>query len=195
MTSRAAYRYPSFPLNSEARPPRFVKNELALLALRERLHLCYCPHCGKTGFLIGHGGLSGYSESSGETVQRGARFYCSNRYRKLGCGRTFSVLFAGFLARFTVTTLSLWSLFRKATSSSVYAAARAFSLSRSSAYRLFRRLCERVPWLRSQCSLVTPPPLSTASALAQLAEHIAIAFCAGCPLSSLQEASQSLLLP
>lgn len=38
--------------------------------------------------------------------------FCSNRGRKRGCGRTTSVLLAAFVERFTVTVVTLWSLFR-----------------------------------------------------------------------------------
>jgi len=49
--------------------------------------LAPCPHCRRTGMLIGHGMLWGYAQRAGELVVRGRRFVCSKRGCRMGCRR------------------------------------------------------------------------------------------------------------
>ena len=69
-----------------------------------------CPHCAKAGFLVCHGFLRGYSATGSEQVVRGRRFLCSKRFRRSGCGRTYSVLLSEFIENFVVTAGILWRL-------------------------------------------------------------------------------------
>lgn len=87
------------------RHTRFVDGEAALSALDAKA--LRCPHCGLYGTLNAHGWLFGYAEVGSTRVMRGRRLYCSDRFRRPGCGRTFSVLLSRVLAGFTVTTQTL----------------------------------------------------------------------------------------
>ena len=58
--------------------------------------------------LIGHGFRRGYAERGSEVEVRGRRFFCSNRHRRPGCGRTFSVLLAAVVSRFVVRAVTLF---------------------------------------------------------------------------------------
>lgn len=52
-----------------------------------------CPHCAKKCFLISHGFI--YKKTiSGTKCIIGRRIYCSNRFNKNGCGRTFQLYIA-----------------------------------------------------------------------------------------------------
>ena len=68
-----------------------------------------CPHCNQRGYLICHGFLTGYEEDSSNSIQRGRRLFCNNRSTNTnGCGRTFSILYAGFIKYRTLTAFSFW---------------------------------------------------------------------------------------
>src|SRR5690606_41180404 len=64
--------------------------------------------CRQSGTLIGHGFLRGYAERGSGLVVRGRRIFCSNRGKRPGCGRTFSVKLGCVLSGFVVRTLTLW---------------------------------------------------------------------------------------
>lgn len=68
-----------------------------------------CPHCGYIGTLILHGYLYGYDEKIySKRIIRGHRIFCSNRGRRCGCGRTFSLLKSNILKGFNITAGGLW---------------------------------------------------------------------------------------
>lgn len=92
---------------SPIRPRRFVSSEAALDEARWAAKLQACPHCGRTGTLIGHGMLFGYAERTQERVVRGRRLFCSNRNRRPGCGRTLSIWLGAVIAGFVVRTRTL----------------------------------------------------------------------------------------
>lgn len=135
-----------------------------------------CPHCGRTGTLIGHGLLFGYAEQGSERVVRGRRLLCSSRHRRTGCDRTWSVRIANVIAGFSVRAAALSNLLsavvqgvgRKATW-----AAQAPGLSTRSGYRLWRRLLAAQSHLRTAlCSLCPPPPSQDPRPIAQLLAHL-----------------------
>ena len=161
---------------SPFRAPRFARDASALADGLLGMKLVACPHCRRTGALIGHGFLRGYAERSSEQVVRGRRFFCSNRALRWGCGRTFSVALMTVLTGFVVRTLTLCcfaqavlgGLTRRA--AWLREAGGAFSLS--SSYRLWRRLQGAQSALRSQLSREALAPLCVArEPLAQLLAH------------------------
>ena len=155
--------------------PGFVQSEAELEEIRFTLKLQRCPHCGHTGALIGHGFLRGYSDSSDERIVRGRRFFCSNRHRRTGCGRTFSVALSRFLPRFIVTALALFEFVRSVVAGSTrYRAWRQLSvtLSLRSGYRLWQRLGLAQAHLRARLSSLRDPPASSSQQpVAQLMAH------------------------
>jgi hypothetical protein len=157
-------------------PPRFVRDEPALASVLLGLKLAQCPHCRRTGALIGHGLLRGYAEQTSEVVVRGRRVFCSNRGRQPGCGRTFSVLLTTVLSGFVVRTLTLFrfasAVLSGLTRRSAWLGAAVGALSLSSGYRLWRRLGGAQSWLRARLCSVTAPPLCDArEPLGQLFAH------------------------
>jgi hypothetical protein len=112
-------------------------------------------------------------------VVRGRRVLCSNRHRRVGCGRTFSVLLSTVLAGFMVRTLTL---FRFASSvASGLTRRRAWlgsvggALSLSSGYRLWRRLSGAQSWLRARlCCAAAPPHCDAREPLTQFFAHAVV---------------------
>ncbi len=92
------------------RSPPQVACAAAMRRCRRESKLLACPHCRRIGWLIGHGFLRGYASNGRDQRLRGRRFFCSNRNRRRGCGRTCSVLLSIFLFRRTVRALHLWRL-------------------------------------------------------------------------------------
>lgn len=174
--------------------PHFVRDETALATVLLTIKLVGCPHCRKTGMLIGHGFLRGYAERSSEVLVRGRRIFCSNRGRQRGCGRTFSVKLTTVLAGFVVRTLTLWFFASSVLAGLTRRAAwlREGALSLSSGYRLWRRLRAAQSTLRVQLCREAPAPVSRApDPLAQLFEHLGVVVGARAVGGDLLEAFQS----
>lgn len=138
-----------------------------------------CPHCARCGTLIGHGFLRGYSERGQEREVRGRRLFCSNRQRRPGCGRTFSVKLATVIAGFIVRTLTLFrfasAVLGGLTRRAAWLGAAGGALSLSSGYRLWSRLTAAQSALRARLSREVPAPACTArEPLAQLLAHLAV---------------------
>ena len=178
-------------------PPRFAKDEVALDEVLVGIKLMACPHCRGVGALIGHGFLRGYAERGSETQLRGRRFFCSDRGKRSGCGRTFSAKLSTVVCGFVVRTLTLWCFLQAVLSGRtrraawLSAAGGAFSLS--SGYRLWRRLCGAQSALRTRlCREVPAPPSTEPEPLAQLREHLRLVVSAdeAEPLSAFQNGLQ-----
>ena len=127
--------------------------------------------------LIGHGLLIGYAELGSERVVRGRRLLCSQRGRRSGCGRTFSLRIASVIAGFTVRTGTLSRLLLAVVGGSCIKAAWehhvSSGLTLGSGYRLWRRLVLAQSHLRSAlCRLGPPPSCAHSQPLAQLASHL-----------------------
>lgn len=165
------------PLASPLDPPRFVREESALASVLFGLKLTRCPHCRRTGVLIGHGFLRGYAERDSEVVARGRRVFCSNRGQRPGCGRTFSVMLTTLLSGFVVRTLTLFcfatAVLNGLTRRAAWLREARGALSLSSGYRLWRRLYAVQSTLRGRLCRHAPPPDSPArEPLAQLVLHL-----------------------
>lgn len=184
-----------------ARPGNFVEDEAALEQSLHRAKLTTCPHCGRVGTLIGHGKLWGYAERAGQLVVRGRRFFCSDRFRRPGCGRTFSVLVEQVLRTFTVRAGTLLgfvdAVVGGATRKAAWERVASGALSLSSGYRLWRRLGEAQAHIRTKLLSVLPPPPSNArQPWAQLLLHLEVAVpVAPCRFARFQRHFQTHLLP
>ena len=142
----------------------YVADSASLDSYRSGLKLRCCPHCHQTGFLIGHGFLSGYRPTGHEEQKRGGRVFCSNRFRKRGCGQTFSVLFSFLLKRMMISAALLGAFIAKVLAGSTRKAAKESlrdSFSMTSAYRLWNRWQSLQPHLRHcLCQKVSPPSVA-----------------------------------
>jgi len=177
-----------------------VSGETVPSPARLAIKLWACPHCGRTGTLIGHGFLRGYAEWGSTQVVRGRRLFCSDRHRRPGCGRTFSVLMATVLAGFVVRTLMLFRFVEQVlsglTRKAAWQAVARGALSLSSGYRLWRRLKDEQGALRSRlCRECAPPACDHAEPLAALLGHLrAVVPAAGCLFAGFQVHFQRDLL-
>jgi hypothetical protein len=187
-----------------ATAPRFVRDLHALDELLTAAKQMACPHCHRQGTLVGHGLLTGYAERGGERQVRGRRLLCSARDRAMGCGRTFSVLLATVIARFTARAPTVAALLeqvalglsRKAAWERVQSTAGdAPGLSLRSGYRLWDRLLAAQSAIRAALFDRTPPPASfDVRPIAQMLAHLRLAFGdSGCVLASFQLALQRRL--
>jgi hypothetical protein len=178
--------------------PRFVDTKKQLDSLLEHLKQLPCGHCGTHDTLIGHGFLRGYAQNTNEHVTRGRRFFCSNRGRRQGCGRTTSVLLDDFVASFAITATTLWALFcgladglsvQNATAQMIW------PLSQHSAYRIARRVrAATLAWRSWLCAYQEAPQSDAAAPLLQLKEHLT-AVLGEAPLKRFQLLSDSSVLP
>lgn len=121
-----------------------------------------CPRCGCKGYLILHGYLYGYSESGSEKEKRGRRIFCSNRKNRKGCGKTFSMLFSGFIPNRTIRSDGLWDFLSRIKDN--LSIAKAFKgakipLSASSAHRIFKDFTENQPVIRTLLMGLKAPPV------------------------------------
>ena len=139
----------------------YLKNTQALDEYHAGLKLHPCPHCHQLGFLIFNGSLGGYRSSGHEQGKRGQRVYCSNRYRKRGCGQTFSLLFAAFIKGWLIQAAVIATFISKVVSGDCRKAAweslsHRFTLE--SGYRIWNRWQKAQAHLRSWLSRKCPPP-------------------------------------
>ncbi len=178
---------------------RYFSNESELDQYRRSLKSVQCPRCGRVGFLIGHGFLVGYTEAGQEMVFRGRRFFCSNRYRRRGCGRTFSVMLADVLVGFMVRAGTLFAFLRTVAEGASRKAAwekSAGAFSLESGYRMWRRLSEAQAHIKAMLCRQRPPPYSPSDEpLVQLLEHLQCVFpLSDCPFEEFQIRFQTPLL-
>lgn len=188
------------PVFVAASTPRFVRNREALDDVLGGAKQIACPHCRRTGMLVGHGLLMGYAERGSDREIRGRRLLCSARFRRSGCGRTFSVLLATVIAGFTVRTPTLSAILeavvggvnRKAAWERLRETATAPELALRSGYRLWARLCAAQSRIRTALSDLTSPPASTdRQPTAQLLAHLrSVVGAAPCVLAGFQLALQ-----
>jgi hypothetical protein len=161
-----------------------VRDELALAGVLETIQLVACPHCRRTGALIGHGFLRGYAERFSDLVVRGRRFFCSDRGRRPGCGRTFSVKLSTVLSGFVVRTLTLFcfasAVLGGLTRRAAWLREASGALSLSTGYRLWRRLSAAQSALRSRlCREATEPACVAREPLSQIVAHLSVVIGAG----------------
>lgn len=170
---------------------RFVPDRPALDGVLAGAKQMPCPHCHRVGMLVGHGLTTGYAERGNDREIRGRRLLCSARLRRPGCGRTFPVLLATVIARFTVRTPTLSALLeavvggqsRKAAWEGIQKSkARAGGLCLRSGYRLWDRLLAAQSRIRTALYSLAPPPVTAdprpfAQMLAHLRRAIGRAHC------------------
>ena len=151
-----------------------------------------CPHCNLSGCLILHGYLYGNSDRNNARITRGHRIYCSNRYKKGGCGKTFSVLTAAVLPGFTIGAHCLWRFLENIKNGLNPALAFAMTgcpMALSTAYRLFKKFITGQTRIRSFLSRIKdPPPAEHVQRPAiQTILHLQSAFDdADCPITDFQ---------
>jgi hypothetical protein len=174
---------------------RYVGDELELEAFREGVKRWRCPHCGRLGALNAHGRSMGYGDGNGVNTLRGRRFYCSNRRRRPGCGRTFSVLLSEWLSGFVVSALVLYRFLRAVVSGVTRSAAwtaLGTGMPVRSGYRLWcRTQSAQLNWRFQLNRVASAPSHSGQVPFAQVMAHFECVFMGPrCPLAAFQERFQ-----
>jgi hypothetical protein len=151
-----------------------------------------CPHCGCVETLNRHSQLHGNDPARVDArAVRGQRVFCSNRGRRGGCGRTFSIFLAEVLPRHTFRASFLWHwLIQWLAGASLKAAVEKLRLpfALESVYRLRRQLRRGLDRLRSLlCREQQPPESSQSDPVLQTTEHLRAVFSgADCPPAQFQ---------
>ena len=145
-----------------------------------------CPHCKRLGMLNCHGWLRGNSEDIGRgngRRVRGARFFCCNRGRRQGCGKTFSAMLpanipghsvsCGLVEEFIAGVRQ--GLSRKAAWEGLRS-----PYSIQTAYDLWNRLRRCQSTVRTRLHRARPPPeAASPDPLLQTIDHLEKAFPSG----------------
>jgi hypothetical protein len=182
--------------------PRFYRCDEDWIAIVERLKVTSCPHCQTVGMLIRHGVLTGFDDRNPQrNVVRARRIFCSNRHRRQGCGRTFSIWLADKIRRLSISTRALWAFLQRAAVGTITAAVHDANVPRSG--RTFQRIWARFD--RGQSAIRTallgrgPPPEVTAEpvrrpAAAQVLAHLRVTFPDDEPIAAFQRAMRAFFI-
>ena len=141
--------------------PFHAPNSLGLLNLRVKIQADGCPHCDCHSALVPHGYLRGNAATGDDSVTRGLRFFCSPRYSRTGCGRTFSIHWDTVIPYCSLRTFQLFALVLAAlTSSSIHGAwaPSRLCMSARSAYRWVAKWKLCTAHVRTRLCLIFPPP-------------------------------------
>jgi hypothetical protein len=182
----------------------FCRDDDEWAAFAERLKLMPCPHCQAVGALVRHGFLYGFDETSPHRkTLRARRVFCSNRHRRPGCGRTFSVWLADKIRRLSLTTRGLLRFLRRVVADGIASAIRASSiraadrhLSQRTWQRVWRRFDHGQSAIRTALSGRAPPPempplSSRRPEAAHVLAHLQAAFPnVDCPIAAFQQATR-----
>ena len=181
-------------------PRWFYRTDDEWVAICERLKIMPCPHCKVVGTLNRHGSLFGFDDGNPQRkTLRARRVFCSNRRRRPGCGRTFSIWLAETIRRSSLSTRTLLAFLTCLVAHGLAAAIRATKSHLSD--RTLQRYCKRFDHAQSRIRTALlgrgPPPDgafedSRRPAAAQVLAHLHATFPnADCPIAAYQMATRS----
>jgi hypothetical protein len=180
---------------------KYYSKEEELNQFYQKLKLIQCPHCKLIGCLILHGFLYGYDEKIyNKTINRGKRFFCSNRNKRKGCGKTFSILKSNIIKGFIITTNSIWKYLNNLTKG--ISKKEAFNYTKiihtdSTIYRLYNRFKLSQHNIRTLLTRISRPPQlkKTTKPVIQTILHLKDAFREyNCPITAFQYTFQTSFL-
>lgn len=180
---------------------RYYHSKQDFKEYHQQLKFIPCPHCSMIACLILHGYLKGYDDETHEDdMIRGRRIFCSNRYRKDGCGRTFSLLKTEMIKYCTTKAKTIWQFLNHLYSGlSIRAAFLKASpcLSLTSAYRYYKKIFQQQHSIRTSLLELHPPPEcpEVTDTLLQTIRHLKTAFIQhSCPVTAYQDRFQQSFL-
>ncbi len=167
----------------------------------QKIKLIQCPFCHLVSTLILHGYLYGYSETyNSKKIVRGRRIFCSNRKKRNGCGRTFSLLISYIIKKFNIQSKSLWWFLKGIANGKnkkkAFKSTR-LNFSNTSIYRLYNRFKNHQTHIRIYLLKKCKPPAlpDTVNPMIQTIKHIQEAFrSSSCPIMAFQETFQESFL-
>ena len=119
-----------------------------------------CPHCDATNTLCSHGFIHKFGQFNTKHLV-GKRVYCSNRYQKNGCGRTFQLYLADFIPRLHFSIADFETEIQRYLHFNISDNPQENSIRRCNVrtrFRWFRKLENRIPVIRE--ALIKSNPLS-----------------------------------
>ncbi len=174
--------------------PFHAPTSLDLLNLRVEILANGCPHCQSRSALVPHGYLRGNAATGEGWVTRGLRFFCSTRYSRSGCGRTFSIHWDTVIPHCSLRTVQLFALVLAAMASSIHGAwaASGLTMSARSAYRWGAKWKLCTAHVRTRLCLIFPPPGKAGMQPGPFTlRHLMAAFpSASCPIAAFQHQLQ-----
>jgi hypothetical protein len=142
--------------------PQFYRSDAEFRRIHLRLKQYSCPHCRMTHTLILHGYLSGYDlKRPHRSLIRGHRIFCSNRNRRGGCGKTWSIMMSSIIKNFIIQTAHLWDFLRNiGKGMNIFQSFNILKIpfSPTSIYRLYKRVYENQHHIRSHLIRRLAPP-------------------------------------
>ncbi len=172
---------------------QFYNTEEEFKRIYAKLKLHTCPHCNLCGFLILHGYLYGYSENiSAGRIKRGHRIFCSNRKKKNGCGKTFSILVSTFIKNFVISAKTVWIFLNKIKGGICLSEAFRYtgsSMVESTCYRILKTFKYNQDRIRTLLTKIKGPPQmpNTKKPALQTIMHLKSVFERNsCPISQFQ---------
>jgi hypothetical protein len=168
--------------------PRFYRSDAEWNAIVLAFKLTPCPHCKVVGALNCHGFLRGFDDSSPQRQTiRAHRIFCSNRHRRLGCGRTFSVWLFDKIRRLGLSAPRFWQFLQRVVASTLAAAidATPCPYCRRTMQRIWRRF--RLGQSRIRTA-IRPPPSTPVSKRpeTEVLDHLQAAFPDHNPIAQFQ---------
>ena len=152
-----------------------------------------CPFCHLYGTLILHGYLKSKPDDFElNYIIRGHRIFCSDRDKKNGCGRTYSLKLSVFIGKLSIKAYGIWQfLVNLLKGNRPYTAFKKTGLpySNSSIYRLYQRFIHQQSYIRSLLTQIMGPDLkqNTSSSILQTITHLKNSFIHHlCPVSAFQ---------
>ncbi len=178
----------------------YVRDSSDLNAFHQTLKRKACPSCFQTGFLIFNGGLFGYDWRCKSSRQlRGKRVFCSDRWRRRGCGGSFRVLFSCLLAGRIIPAVLVVAFISKVLEgmtrrSAWLSLSHGFSLE--SGYRLWGDWLAAQSHVRSWLARMGSPPERGFDGSSQTWAHLKQVFLnRSCPIAAFQEHFQQPFFP
>lgn len=142
--------------------PQFYRSNAEFRQIHQQLKQYSCPHCRMTRTLILHGYLSGYDlKRPNRRLIRGHHIFCSNRNRRGGCGKTWSILMSTIIKHLIIQTAHLWDFLKNiGKGMNIFQSFQYLKipLSPTSIYRLYKRLYESQHHIRSCLIRRLAPP-------------------------------------
>ncbi len=123
------------------------------------------------------------------TLQRGQRVFCSNRGKRAGCGKSYSLMFCDVLPRHTMNAKVLWAwILGLLSGKSVQEAAMGLPFAMETFRTLKTKITRILDRVRTRLMDLGPPPESKLSApLLHTFEHLRMLFAASsCPVADFQ---------
>jgi hypothetical protein len=139
------------------------------------------------------------AKNDGSRLTRGQRVFCSDRGRRGGCGKTFSIFLADVLPRHTVSASALGKLLLQLLANACIRAAiqrLRLPFPLETIYHLLQRLRRRLPEIRCQlCRRQKAPDSLQPDPLGHTVEHLQSVFPESlCPVGDFQLSFQQPFL-